>query len=88
MWVTGNDRTLTRDHLLTKGWKEEKTCSFCDVDESINHLFCHCPVALQGWHMLIDCGIWDKVPNSIDEWYMSDSMRKSNISKICCVALF
>lgn len=52
MWLIDKNSILTRDNLLHRGWQGPKECVFCGNDESIDHLFLHCPLLLSlfgGW---------------------------------------
>lgn len=46
LWLLNRKSILTRDNLLKRGWKGDKTCVFCGKDESIDHLFFSCSVAI------------------------------------------
>ena len=43
---------LTRDVLLKRGGACAKNCLFCGQDESIDHLFLHCPLARYVWNVV------------------------------------
>jgi len=43
---------LTKDNKLKRGWKGETKCSFCDMAETIQHLFLECHVAKGLWNSL------------------------------------
>lgn len=45
LWLVLWGRILTKDDLLKRGWSGDHHCLFCAGDETINHLFFHCPVA-------------------------------------------
>jgi hypothetical protein len=39
MWFLHRNVILTKDNLAKQNWTSRKKCAFCDLDESINHLF-------------------------------------------------
>jgi hypothetical protein len=47
LWLLANNKTLTRDNLAKRREVNDKTCLFCNVDESTAHLFFSCCVARQ-----------------------------------------
>ena len=54
MWLMANDAILTKDNLIKRKWVGNPKCYFCDLDESINHLFFTCPVAKVIWGVIAD----------------------------------
>ena len=38
MWLVKQNTILTRDNLSRKGWQGDKTCSFCNAPENVEHL--------------------------------------------------
>ncbi|XP_078150904.1 uncharacterized protein LOC144546233 [Carex rostrata] len=51
MWLVSQNRILTKSNLRKKGWDGDTTCVFCDNDETANHLFLTCPLAMQIWQL-------------------------------------
>jgi hypothetical protein len=45
LWYLKNGVVLTKDNLVKIQWKGSTKCCFCDVCESIQHLFFDCPMA-------------------------------------------
>jgi len=39
VWTMTNEAILTKDNLLKRKWKGDPSCSFCENDENISHLF-------------------------------------------------
>ena len=39
MWFLYQKVILTKDNLAKRNWNGIKCCSFCDIDETIQHLF-------------------------------------------------
>ena len=60
---------LTRDNLAKRNWKgKDRSCSFCDHSETIEHLFCTCVVAKFVWGVVRNVtGIYD-IPCKIKEF--------------------
>jgi hypothetical protein len=52
MWFLHHRVTLTKDNLAKGNWNGNTTCNFCDKNESIQHLFCECPLAKIIWHIV------------------------------------
>ena len=49
MWFVHKQIILTKDNLAKRNWTGPTTCSFCDRDETIKHLFLDCPLAKVLW---------------------------------------
>ena len=49
MWFLFNKVILTKDNLAKRNWNGCKKCVFCDLEESIDHLFFTCPFAHFLW---------------------------------------
>jgi hypothetical protein len=46
LWLTAHNSILTKDNSLHRGWKgKEAKCSFCDCDETVDHLCFTCSLA-------------------------------------------
>ena len=52
LWYLKRKVVLTKDNKLKRGWKGETKCSFCDMAETIQHLFLECHVAKVVWNSL------------------------------------
>ena len=44
MWFLHRKVILTKDNLIKRNWSGDKSCCFCDKEESIQHLFFDCPL--------------------------------------------
>ena len=49
MWFVHKQVILTKDNLVKRNWTGSTSCSFCDRDETIKHLFFECPLARVLW---------------------------------------
>lgn len=58
---------LTRDNLLHNGWKGPSACLFCSLDESIDHLLLHCPVAKFLWGIVVCATGIKSLPSAMDK---------------------
>ena len=72
MWLVLRKSILTRDVLLTRGGECAKSCLFCGQDESIDHLFVHCPLASHVWNVVsvatgLRCQFVD-VQHCLNDW--------------------
>jgi hypothetical protein len=52
MWFLHQKVILTKDNLVKRNWNGCKKCVFCDLDESINHLFFACSFARLVWRVV------------------------------------
>ena len=68
LWTAVYGRILTLDNLILRGRSlANRYCMCCCNEESMDHIFLHCPVAhLLGVHMLQDLEI---------QWVMLDSVE-------------
>jgi len=49
IWYPYKGVTLTKDNLARKNWQGDLTCSFCNANENIQHLFFDCPLVRFIW---------------------------------------
>jgi hypothetical protein len=68
-------------------WKVEKQCIFCDCDESIDHCFLACPIALYDRGAFVECGICKSIPINLEEWIEGEVTLEGPRSRFCCAAL-
>jgi hypothetical protein len=52
MWFLHKEVILTKDNLSKRNWHGCTKCSFCDQDETIQHLFFSCPFAKIIWRII------------------------------------
>ena len=52
LWYLYKGVTLTKDNLARKNWNGNVKCSFCNLSESIQHLFFNCPLAKFVWRII------------------------------------
>ena len=52
MWYLLKGVTLTKDNLARWRWKGSVRCCFCNLDETIQHLFFYCPNAKFIWRLV------------------------------------
>ena len=52
LWFLSRKELLTKDNLTKRRWIGCKKCVFCDVDESVEHLFIKCTFARCIWRLL------------------------------------
>ena len=64
LWFLFNGVTLTKDNLAKRQWNGSTKCCFCNMDETIQHLFFDCHFAKFIWRVVfISSGI--NPPSSI-----------------------
>jgi hypothetical protein len=52
LWYLKKGVILTKDNLSKRRWKGDTKCSFCGLEENIQHLFFDCRIARSVWNML------------------------------------
>jgi hypothetical protein len=52
MWFLHRKVILTKDNLIKINWQENYKCCFCDIDETIQHLFIEFPLAKTIWRIV------------------------------------
>jgi hypothetical protein len=52
VWLLKQNRILTKDNLCKKGWNGDKSCVFCQEEETVNHLFLHCQFVRCLWNWI------------------------------------
>lgn len=52
MWLVQENAILTKDNLSRKKWQGDNRCYFCNLDESIEHLFFDYSVARYTWSLI------------------------------------
>nr|XP_009789470.1 PREDICTED: uncharacterized protein LOC104237089 [Nicotiana sylvestris] len=77
-WTTLKGAILTQDNLCRRSFQIVNRCHMCKLNsESINHLFLHCTVAIDLWHMFFSIfGISWTLPQNIKEAVESWSFWK------------
>jgi hypothetical protein len=81
LWYLKNGVVLTKDNLVKRQWKGCTKCCFCDVSESIQHLFFDYPMTKLVWGMLsLTFGIRmsSDVGNLFGPWLRSFSKKQRN----------
>jgi hypothetical protein len=71
MWFLHRKVILTKDNLIKRNWQGNTKCSFCDHDETIQHLFFECPFAKIIWrivHMAFGIPPHKNVSNLFGGW--------------------
>jgi len=77
-WTTLKGAILKQDNLCRRSFQIVNRCHMCKLNsESINHLFLHCTVAIDLWHMFFSIfGISWTLPRNIKETVESWSFWK------------
>jgi hypothetical protein len=52
MWFLNRKEILTKDNLTKRNWNGCKKCTFCDEEETIEHLFLKCKFASLIWRVV------------------------------------
>lgn len=78
MWLVFHNAILTKDNLVKRKWKGNKTCFFCNNDETIDHIFFECIVARYVWSMVAFVFGVKCRPNSLEQfWFWASSYIQS-----------
>jgi hypothetical protein len=89
IWLVVRNKILTKDNLKKRNWKGSQDCCFCGGDESINHLFFHCPIAKYVWRVIQVALNLGEIPRSIsnlcDGWLSKPKDKISNLILFGCV---
>jgi hypothetical protein len=70
MWLIDANAILTKDNLRRKNWQGDKRCFFCNIFESVEHLFFDCYVARYIWRLLAYIVGADCRPSSFDQFWI------------------
>jgi hypothetical protein len=90
LWYLKQGVVLTKDNLAKRKWKGCSKCSFCDVNETIQHLFLECHMARMVWGLAsITFGFCppSSVAHLFGSWLNSFPSKMSNLVLIGAVAL-
>jgi len=52
LWYLKRGVILTKDNLIKRRWKGDSKCSFCGLEENIQHIFFDCRVVRFVWNAL------------------------------------
>jgi hypothetical protein len=52
MWFVHWKEILTKDNLIKRNWQGSSKCCFGDHEETVQHLFIHCPFAKIVWSIV------------------------------------
>lgn len=70
LWQLHHNRIPTTDQLKIRGWKGVEKCSLCGVLEDANHVLFKCVIAKFVWCCNKEIMHWDRVSESLDEFYL------------------
>ena len=91
MWFLYKGVTLTKDNLAKKGWQGNVKCCFCNLRETIQHLFFSCHWAKLIWR-IFSIAFNINPPNNIQhvftDWLATTPLKQkrliwSGISALC-----
>ncbi|KAJ1702140.1 hypothetical protein LUZ63_001919 [Rhynchospora breviuscula] len=79
LWLLLQERLLTQDNLLLRGWPNIQSCTNCrtPVVETATHLFIHCPFAQSFWDSIqihFNLRIINFATNLVDFWIHNRSI--------------
>lgn len=91
LWLLLWKRILTKDNPKKRGWLGDHSCMFCAGDESIDHLFFGCSLAIFVWGMFEIAFDFVNIPTSlvdIGPWITQFQGIDLTIAKILLAAIF
>jgi hypothetical protein len=92
IWLVVRNKILTKDILNKRNWKGSQECCFYGGDESIDHLFFHCPIARYTWRVIQVALNLVEIPRSIsilcDKWLSKPKDKIANLILFGCGVLF
>jgi hypothetical protein len=84
MWFLNNKVVLTKDNLAKRNWHGCTKCCFCDLDETVEHLFISCPFARIVWRMVYftyNISRPTNITNMFSNWL--NGVDKTDKARIC-----
>jgi hypothetical protein len=85
MWFLSNRVLLTKDNLMKRKWTGSQKCCFCNNNETVDHLFLHCPFAKIVWRMIFftyNIPPPSNVTNMFGNWLNGVSKRDKAYTRI------
>ena len=70
MWLLSQNAILTKDNLIKRKWKGEKTCAFCTEEESVQHIFFECLTTKYIWNLLAYSLGADCRPSNMEQYWV------------------
>jgi hypothetical protein len=80
VWLIDANAILTKDNLSRKNWQGDKRCFFCNIFESVVHLFFDCYMARYIWTLIAYIVGVDCRPSSFDQFWKSSQIVGRQIS--------
>jgi hypothetical protein len=71
MWYIKRGVVLTKDNLARHNWEGNRLCTFCAIQETIQHLFFDCHFARFIWRAVqvtFNIGVPNSVTHLFNEW--------------------
>jgi hypothetical protein len=87
MWLVDANAILTKDNLSRKNWQGDKRCFFCNIFESIEHLFFDCYMSRYIWSLVSHIVGAVCRPSSFDQFWIWADKYIHNYKKIHMVGL-
>jgi hypothetical protein len=90
LWYFLKGVVLTEDNLAKRNWQGNSKCGFCNMDETIRHLFIDCHFAHYIWWLLSMCFGFPS-PRSVKHifwsWLVGVNLNTKNLIITCVSAL-
>jgi hypothetical protein len=90
MWSLENKILLTKDSLIRKKWVGDPSCSFCNCNKIVGHLFFCCPIARVVWGAVVRCVNSQFAPLNVEQcwiWLNSSLPDLKSIHVVCISAI-
>jgi hypothetical protein len=70
LWLVEQNAILTKDNLIKRKWKGNRSWAFCTENETVNHLFFKCPTAKYVWSRLAYALGSDCRPSNMNQFWL------------------
>jgi hypothetical protein len=90
LWYIQRGVILTKDNLVKRNSSESKKCCFCDLNETIQHLFFGCQHAKTIWRVVqVAAGLTPpkSIAHMLRNWLMGISTKERNLIFVGAAAL-
>ena len=85
MWFLHRKVILTKHNLIKRNWNGNKSCSFCEREEYVHHLFFDCPFAKTIWrivHMSFSLTLPKNITNLFGNWINGTPKKELKLIRV------
>ena len=88
LWLVLEERLQSASQLKKMGWKGNLNCVLCNKPEDTNHILFSCPMARFVWICIKEALGWERIPNSINEFFSNWLNKCRGVEKTCGLYCF